>query len=153
MRHRVVRYGIGRRTKLKVKTTHPSIVQIHRRCKTPKKEVKLKESKDLRAFSSTLKAILLKDDIDAFRKIREVLKSHKLDDEEELLGGVFFSGCKLQLKPLKWEDDETTEVQVVLKCGVLTELVRSTRRRSARISTSYVPDDGRPRSLAIACDF
>ena len=121
----VVRHGDRTpKRKLKVKTTHPSIVQIHRdRCKTPKKEVKLKESKDLRAFSSTLKAILLKDDIDAFRKIREVLKSHKLDDEEELLGGVFFSGCKLQLKPLKWEDDETTEVQVVLKWGgVLTEL-------------------------------
>ena len=65
----VVRHGDRTpKRKLKVKTTHPSIVQIHRdRCKTPKKEVKLKESKDLRAFSSTLKAILLKDDIDAFR--------------------------------------------------------------------------------------
>ena len=107
-----------------MKTAHPLIVQIHRdKCKTPKKEVKLKESKDLRAFSSTLKAILLQNDIDAFRKIREVLKSHKRDDQEEMKGGVFFSGCKLQLKPLKWEDDATTEVQVVLKWGgVLTEL-------------------------------
>lgn len=120
----VIRHGDRTpKRKLKVKTANELIIQIHAlKCKSPRKEVKLKESKDLRAFSTTLKTILLQEDVDAFRKIREVLKSHKLD-EEELLGGVFFSGCKLQLKPLKWEGETCTQVQVVLKWGgVLTEL-------------------------------
>mmetsp|Transcript_13389 Transcript_13389/g.41332 ORF Transcript_13389/g.41332 Transcript_13389/m.41332 type:complete len:634 (-) Transcript_13389:17-1918(-) len=113
--------------------------QVHAsRAKTPKREVKLKESKDLRAFSSALKALLRDPSADVpskeardFVKIREVLKSHRLsadgdDDDASLdsLNVALFSGCKLQLKPVAWNQEGAAEaVQVVLKWGgVLTEL-------------------------------
>ena len=44
---------------MKIKTTEPRLVRIHReQCKSSKKEVKIKESKDLRQFADTLKTIL-----------------------------------------------------------------------------------------------
>ena len=114
--------------------------QVHAsRAKTPKREVKLKESKDLRAFSSALKALLRDPSADVpskeardFVKIREVLKSHRLsadgdDDDASLdsLNVALFSGCKLQLKPVAWNQEGAAEaVQVyeprrprLVRCG------------------------------------
>ena len=118
-----------------MKTREPRLVSIHRlRAKNTRKEVKIKESKELKEFSDTLKQIIREDgrdpDSKATRnlvKLREVLKSHKLSyDEDDMAAATkaLFSGCKLQLKPVAWDDDDVVaEIQVVLKWGgVLTEM-------------------------------
>ena len=107
---------------------------LPRRAKSPKKEVKIKESKDLKAFSELLTEVLAQAEPDAkdtaaLRKLADVLGNHtaKAPSDKttpQALNMALFSGCKLQLKPSAWVDDDTvSEVVLVLKWGgALTEL-------------------------------
>ena len=80
-----------------------------------KKEVKLKESKRPRPasgtsalpFSSTLKAILLKDDIDAFRTLDPggAQESHKLDGRRRGAAGRLIMGRKAASCSSRTHDD------------------------------------------------
>ena len=111
-----------------------SPLSLSRRAKSPKKEVKIKESKDLKAFSELLTEVLAQAEPDAkdtaaLRKLADVLGNHtaKAPSDKttpQALNMALFSGCKLQLKPSAWVDDDTvSEVVLVLKWGgALTEL-------------------------------
>jgi len=139
--------------------------QVHAsRAKTPKREVKLKESKDLRAFSSALKALLRDPSADVpskeardFVKIREVLKSHRLsadgdDDDASLdsLNVALFSGCKLQLKPVAWNQEGAAEaVQVyeprrprLVRCGSTQNRPLAPSRANAAASRQRIVSFG-----------
>ena len=116
----------------KLATVSP--LSLSRRAKSPKKEVKIKESKDLKAFSELLTEVLAQAEPDAkdtaaLRKLADVLGNHtaKAPSDKttpQALNMALFSGCKLQLKPSAWVDDDTvSEVVLVLKWGgALTEL-------------------------------
>lgn len=133
----VVRHGDRTpKRKLKVKTSAPPLVALHReRAKSAKKEVKIKESKDLKAFADLLGDVLASADGASktgknLAKLADVLRSHIGHaggaETPTALNMALFSGCKLQVKPSAWSGDDqkdVSEVMLVLKWGgVLTEL-------------------------------
>ena len=133
----VVRHGDRTpKRKLKVKTSAPPLVALHReRAKSAKKEVKIKESKDLKAFADLLGDVLASADQASktgknLAKLADVLRSHIGHaggaETPTALNMALFSGCKLQVKPSAWSGDDqkdVSEVMLVLKWGgVLTEL-------------------------------
>ena len=133
----VVRHGDRTpKRKLKVKTSALPLVALHReRAKSAKKEVKIKESKDLKAFADLLGDVLASADAASktgknLAKLADVLRSHIGHaggaETPTALNMALFSGCKLQVKPSAWSGDDqkdVSEVMLVLKWGgVLTEL-------------------------------
>ena len=91
-----------------------SPLSLSRRAKSPKKEVKIKESKDLKAFSELLTEVLAQAEPDAkdtaaLRKLADVLGNHtaKAPSDKttpQALNMALFSGCKLQL----WHSNATS---------------------------------------------
>ncbi|KAH8083944.1 diphosphoinositol-pentakisphosphate kinase [Aureococcus anophagefferens] len=109
----VVRHGDRTpKRKLKVKTSAPPLVALHReRAKSAKKEVKIKESKDLKAFADLLGDVLASVDGASktgknLAKLADVLRSHIGHaggaETPTALNMALFSGCKLQVKPSAW---------------------------------------------------